>query len=165
VVADRYVSDSTVLTCSGATTAFELVLELIGRSHGESLKFDVAEMFLDARSDPAKSVDLPQVDAPQLSIAISLMAKNIEMPLLIKDLAKEANLSQRSLTRLFSRELGATPQQVYRRIRLSAAREYARGSHFSVSEIALRCGYTNASAMTRAFISEFGVPPSSLRRT
>ena len=164
VVSDRYVADATIMTSSGATTTFELVLELIGRSHGESLKFDVAALFLDARNDPVVSLQHPQVNVPQLSNAIAFMAENIETPVLIKTVASAANLSQRSLTRLFARELGATPRQVYRRLRLSAAREYARGSHISVSEIALRCGYNSASAMTRAFIQEFGASPSSFRR-
>jgi AraC-like DNA-binding protein len=34
-----------------------------------------------------------------------------------------------------------------------------------VAEIALRCGYQDASAMTRAFRSEYGTTPQNLRRT
>jgi len=164
VVSDRHVTDVAIMTCSGATTTFELVLELIRRSHGEALKLDVAGLFLDARNATAGPSDIPQVNDPRLSNAIAFMAENIEAPVSIQTVAKAASLSQRSLARLFSSELGATPQQVYRRLRLSAAREYARGSHISVAEIALRCGYKDASAMTRAFIQEFGTSPSSMRR-
>ena len=164
VVSDRYVADGPIMTSSGATTTFELVLELIGRSHGEALKFDVAALFLDPRNATGAPREVPQVNDSRLSNAIAFMAENIETPVSIQAVASAASLSQRSLARLFSYELGATPQQVYRRLRLSAAREYARGSHISVSEIALRCGYKDASAMTRAFIREFGVSPSRLRR-
>lgn len=164
VVSDRYVAEGNIMTCCGATTTFELVLELIGRSHGESIKLDVGSMFLDVRKGPGAAPEHPQVNVPQLSNALAFMAKNIETPVSIDAVAKVANLSQRSLSRLFYRELGATPQQVYRRLRLSAAREYARSSHISIFEIAVRCGYKNASAMTRAFIKEFGATPSSLRR-
>ncbi|NBT32445.1 MAG: AraC family transcriptional regulator, partial [Rhodobacteraceae bacterium] len=37
-------------------------------------------------------------------------------------------------------------------------------SSFAVSEIALRCGYQDASALTRAFRAEFGTTPRQLRR-
>jgi AraC-like DNA-binding protein len=36
-------------------------------------------------------------------------------------------------------------------------------SELPIVEIALRCGYQNASAMTRAFKAEFGNPPRNLR--
>jgi transcriptional regulator GlxA family with amidase domain len=58
---------------------------------------------------------------------------------------------------------GAAPQQVYRRIRLIVARKHVLETVLPVSEIALRCGYQDASAMTRAFKAEFGTTPRALR--
>jgi len=40
----------------------------------------------------------------------------------------------------------------------------ARDTELSVAEIAVRCGYQDASAMTRAFRAEFGTTPRALRR-
>ena len=62
-------------------------------------------------------------------------------------------------------ELGATPQAVYRRLRLIQARKLVLETVLSVSEIALRCGYDDPSALTRAFKAEFGTTPRSLRST
>ncbi|WP_341368531.1 GlxA family transcriptional regulator [Yoonia sp. BS5-3] len=160
VVADRYVVDGHIMTCSGATTAFELVLHLIARSHGEALKLDVSSMFLDASLDPGAAGVPIKTRSPKLAQVLAQMSDNIENPLPIAIFAQAVEMSQRNLARLFQQELGATPQQVYRHLRLSTAREYLQHSPFSVSEIALRCGYKNASAMTRAYVAEFGVTPS-----
>jgi len=72
-------------------------------------------------------------------------------------------MSQRKLERLFRGELGAGPQKVYRRMRLLAARRFVEQTGLSIVEIAIRCGYQDSSAMTRAFGEEFGVSPREMR--
>ena len=44
-----------------------------------------------------------------------------------------------------------------------AVRLLAERTTLSMAEIATRCGYGNASSMTRAFRAEFGQPPTALR--
>ena len=61
------------------------------------------------------------------------------------------------------RDLGTTPQQVYLRLRLNLVRRLAEETNLQLSEVALRAGYRNPSAMTRAFKAEFGVTPSGAR--
>jgi transcriptional regulator GlxA family with amidase domain len=92
------------------------------------------------------------------------MDDNIEEPLPIRDLAKELDIDQKQLQRKFLQEFGANPSQVYRHKRLNFARLQILGSNLPMSEIAVRCGYENASAMARAFKSEFSITPTSLRR-
>ena len=60
-------------------------------------------------------------------------------------------------------ELGAGPQKVYRRMRLLAARRLVEQTGLTIVEIAIRCGYRDPSAMTRAFGAEFGVSPREVR--
>ncbi|MEL7527420.1 MAG: helix-turn-helix domain-containing protein [Pseudomonadota bacterium] len=59
----------------------------------------------------------------------------------------------------------ATPNSVYRGIRLREARRQVELTRLSIAEIAERCGYRNTSAMIRAFRQEFGQPPGSYRRS
>ena len=54
-------------------------------------------------------------------------------------------------------------RHVYQRLRLNLARKLVAETDQSVSEIAGRCGYENASAMTRAFKREFSITPRDLR--
>ncbi|MDG1521414.1 MAG: helix-turn-helix domain-containing protein, partial [Yoonia sp.] len=48
-------------------------------------------------------------------------------------------------------------------LRLNLARKLVADTEQSIAEIASRCGYENASAMTRAFKAAFGVTPRNLR--
>jgi transcriptional regulator GlxA family with amidase domain len=61
-------------------------------------------------------------------------------------------------------ELGATPAVVYRRLRLNLARKLVVDTDLSVSEVALRSGYADPAAMTRAFRAEFATTPQALRK-
>lgn len=162
-VATRYVIEERMITCGGAMTAFDLVLELIGRAHGEALRLEVAALFLH-QATAAPQDPLPRQRAsPLVEHCVALMSATLESPLAIGELAARVQMTQRSLARRFQAELGAPPMTVYKRLRLAAARRYAQHSRYSITEIALRCGYRNAAAMTRAFVAQYGKPPSAFR--
>jgi len=163
VVSERFVIGERTATCGGAMTAFELVLELLRRRHGEALRLEVASLFMhQTASAPAPSPYRHQ-GSERVAACIELMSSHLEEPLTIGDLAAHVQTDQRQLNRLFQAELGAPPNTVYKRLRLTSARRYAEHSDCSVAEIAVRCGYKNAAALTRAFVQEFGSPPTALR--
>jgi transcriptional regulator GlxA family with amidase domain len=58
-----------------------------------------------------------------------------------------------------------TPAQLYRSIRLAEAQRWLAQSRISVAEVAYRCGYGDATAMTRAFRQRLGQSPSQYRRS
>ncbi len=164
VVTDRFVVDRDILTCGGAMTAFDLVLDMISRTHGESLHLEVAAFFMHSDAERPQSFDRKPTGSDIVDRAVGLMSSNLEIPFLISDLAAKTGVTQRRLEVEFNSRLGASPQTVYKRLRLLSARRYAEQSNYSVAEIALRCGYQNPAAMTRAFVKEFGLTPSALRK-
>lgn len=157
----RVVMDRGRWSCGGAMTAFELVLRMIGDTHGEALRMEVASLFMhgETESKPQRVGS----GKGQIEAAMAIMRKNIETPLRIEQVARSLEISQRKLERLFLAELGAGPQKVYRRIRLLAARRFVEQTSLSIVEIAIRCGYRDPSAMTRAFRQEFGAAPRAVR--
>lgn len=161
--AEKYLIEENLMTCGGAMTAFDLALELIGRRHGEACRLDVASLFLHQPDDAFQGRLRPQRASPLVQKALALMSANLETPLRIEALAAHVECSHRALGRAFQADLGAAPITVYKRLRLGAARRYAQQSTYSVTEIALRCGYKNAAAMTRAFVEQFGETPSAVR--
>jgi transcriptional regulator GlxA family with amidase domain len=164
VVADRFVYQGKRITCGGAMTAFDLILDLIGRQHGEAIKLEVADLFVPQDTQPASHYLFRQYASSEINNCLKLMSENIEAPLTIAELAHLVETNQKTLNRLFVAELGAPPKSVYRRKRLSSARRLAKQSSYTITEIALRCGYLNPAAMTRAFVEEFGQTPSALRK-
>lgn len=164
VIADRYVIDDDRLSCGGAMTSFDLVLHLIRNTHGPALALEVAAYFLYRPNLILDGLRLRHDISPLVEEAIALMSVNLEPPLAIGDIAQRLNVSQRSLGRAFHGDLGAAPKTVYTRLQLAAAKRFAQQSNYSISEIALRCGYASAASMTRAFRAEYGAPPSRFRK-
>ena len=155
---EAVVFDRRRASCGGASTAFEMALQLIGEAHGPTLRMRVENLFMGAYSE--------QPD-PQVGIvprALQLMRTNLEEPLLISDIAAQLGRSQRHLEIQVRAKMGANPQVIYRRMRLALAHSLAVEAQVSVAEIAVRCGYQDASAMTRAFRVEFETTPQAVRR-
>lgn len=159
---ERYVDDGDRLTAAGALTAFELMSHLVARAHGTALTLRIAALF--ALPDAAAPAPFgPPGGDRRVRAALSLMTEHVETPLPLTAIAERLGTSQKDLERRFSRAFGAAPRTVYRRIRLDAARNLLETSALSVSEIAARAGYDNASAFTRAFREVFGTTPLRLR--
>ena len=155
---DPVIFDRNRMSCGGASTAFAMALQLIGQALGSAIRFRVEALFTGAYSER------PDPKAGIVARAINLMRRNIEEPLLITKIAKDLGRSQRHLETQMQEKMGASPQTIYRRLRLSHAKELVTDTDMSVSEIALRSGYNNASAMTRAFRAEFRITPQDIRR-
>lgn len=163
-VTDRYIMSENRITCGGATTSFELMLDLIARTHGEAIRLEVAALFF-YQSTPLQMGLLDKKPKSKLvADCVALMTARIEKPMRIDGLAEVLNTTQRALSRAFTYELGAPPIAVYKKLRLGAAKRFVTQSEWTIAEIALRCGYKNPAAMTRAFVEQFGVTPSHLRK-
>ena len=162
---DRFIIDGDRITCGGAMAAFDLVLDLICSTHGEALGLEVSAFFMHQSAEPPRDRLFRHRASALVEQCIALMSSSLESPLPIGVIARQLRITQRTLSRTFHAELGASPKTVYKRLRLSAARRYAQQSSYSVTEIALRCGYASPAAMTRAFVEEFGKPPSAFRKS
>ena len=155
-VPERWVEHGDRITAGGAMAAFDLMLHLIRRRHGAALGLEIEALFL--RGD----APLPVAGGSRVRRALARMEANVEAPLPIARIAAEAGCSQRRLERAFADCFGATPSTVYRRLRLAAARRRVEDGEMGVAEIAVRSGYANASAFTRAFRREYGRAPRFL---
>jgi len=160
---ERYIVDGDRVTSGGAMTAFELVLHLIGERHGTALTLEIAALFMHQETGIVRSVSKARGNR-HVAAAIAEMEGHVEQPLPIRTVARRAGCTQKDLERSFAKAMGATPRTVYRRIRLTLARRLMAESTMRVAEVALRCGYADTSAFTRAFKAEFGVPPRAVRQ-
>ncbi|PJE38051.1 AraC family transcriptional regulator [Pseudooceanicola lipolyticus] len=162
VLPDRVIDDGDILSCGGAQTSFELVLDLIERNCGPLLRLEVAALFLD-RSTDAPHSSRPPVPGGTAEAAISIMLRHIETPLPIAEIATQLGMTRKRLEQKCQTRYGIGPRDLYRTIRLREARWLVETSSLSVREIALRCGYADPSALTRAFRQAFDLSPRALR--
>jgi len=162
----RVVRDGQIWTCAGAMSAFDLALEMIREDFGPLTALEVAAFLMhgSAGADAEQTAYAQPIGDPLVTAAVSVMRDQIEDPLALDALAKRLGVSQRRLKNAFAQELGQPPGHVYRQMRLTAARRFVEQTQLSVAEIAIRCGYEDAAAMTRAFKAVFGTTPRALRQ-
>ncbi|MEM7241657.1 MAG: GlxA family transcriptional regulator [Pseudomonadota bacterium] len=160
----RFILEDDLATCAGAATTLELILEMIGRAHGAMLRLDVASLLMHGERGDFKSRAFRPTGDQLVDGAVAVMRRNLEEPLTIAEVAQAVGQSQRQLEELFEQRLSKSPKGVYKSLRLNEAARLAKSSRFSIAEIAIRCGYADPSAMTRAFREQFGISPSDMRK-
>ena len=82
----------------------------------------------------------------------------------MEGLASCAGVHPVYLARAYRRHFGCSPGEYLRRCRLLQVRELLTSSDLSMVEIALQCGFSDQSQMTRLFSKTFGAPPARFRR-
>ncbi len=156
----RFVKSGQFVTCGGASTGLEMILELIQDMFGPAAAFNTSSMFV---FDPARQKDglrgparLRERGSAEVLQALDVISDNIERPLTTFELAARVGLSERTLNRRFTQELGITTGKYYTLFRLQHARYLAQETRLSIEQIALRCGFSSASSLSRSFSAEFG---------
>ena len=89
---------------------------------------------------------------------------HIEGPILVADLSVVAQLSEAHFSRAFKRTFGESPHAFVMRRRVELAARYMLTTDGSLSDIALRCGFTDHSHMCNQFRQAVGETPGAWRR-
>jgi transcriptional regulator GlxA family with amidase domain len=165
-----YLIDRDRLTSGGGLATYDLALAIVAGELGAAAAADIADQMLHARiRQPAES---PRMALPlrygitdeRVATALAAMEGAIEQPLGLAELAARAGSSPRQLQRLFVTTLGQTPHQVYLSVRLRVARQLLQQSTLSIADIALRCGFVDASHFAKRYRIYFQQTPHTTRR-
>lgn len=100
----------------------------------------------------------------QIQCARSYFDKAPPDELSIQIAAEQASLSEFHFIRLFKEIVGKPPSEYMGERRLTHACSLLRDSNATIQEVAIDCGYLNASAFARAFRRRFGTSPGQFRR-
>lgn len=96
--------------------------------------------------------------------AVEVIRRDYPKPLIIADVAQACGQSLRQLQRHFQSAFGITPQEFLMKTRLLAAQRLLEETSFTASEIARRCGFTDASGFTQHFRKRLKLAPTSYRK-
>ena len=167
VVPNRFVIDRSRFTAGGAAPATDLMLHLIRARHGPALALQVAASFITTARDGhepqiSDAAPDPRLD-PRVAAAIARMEARLDAPETTVHAAAAIGLSPRRMETLFRANVGMTPGAYALTLRLSAARRMITDTRHSLADVALRCGFSSASSLSRAFRTRFGIAPSQLR--
>lgn len=169
VVEQIFVIDRDRLTGAGGVASLDLMLELIGRRHGERLAQVVANGFVHSQPRPAETPQhigglMSSLDQTQFKRAVRRMAESIAFPLSIDELSQDLGVSRRQFERLFARHAGKTPAAFYLDLRLETARDHLFYSSDSISHIAEACGFQSVAHFCRAFRAHFASSATAYRK-
>ncbi len=160
---DRY-------TCAGGAAGLDMMLNIIGRNHGQELAAEVSEICICDRirgRNDRQRIPLRQrlgTSQPKLVKAVALMEANLEEPIGLDELARYVGLSRRQLERLFQRYLRCAPTRYYLELRLARARQLLLQTEMSVFDVAFACGFVSAPHFSKCYRDFFGIPPRDERR-
>lgn len=115
---------------------------------------------LDELLQPAPENGIP----PELAEIQRKICGNLDKPLPLNALAKEAGMSLSAMNRLFHEYLKMPPHRYIREQRMRAAEEMLRLNALSVKETAAAAGYENALNFSTEFRKFYGYPPSAVKR-
>jgi len=96
--------------------------------------------------------------------AVELIRRDFATPILIEDVARSCGQSLRQLQRRFQSAFGISPQEFLIRTRVLSAVRLLEETRLTVSEIALHCGFVDASSFTQHFRRRIGESPAAYRR-
>lgn len=117
-----------------------------------------AALFLEALVQPRPE------PATRLASVLRAVERHPGHPWTTSQMAAQAAVSPSRLHALFRREMNSTPQQWLATLRLKQACELLQGTTLPIIEIAYRCGYSDQSAFTRAFVRAHDQTPSAYRK-
>jgi AraC family transcriptional regulator len=108
----------------------------------------------------SRSIYKARVDA-----AIMFISEHLAEDLSLEDIAEAAHFSSFHFHRIFSAMVGETPQQFLNRVRLERAANYlVKGPAYSITQIAITCGFSSPATFARSFKKHFGIAANEYRK-
>lgn len=127
--------------------------------------FDALRALAWELAETPSPTDLPTPDNPQLAEAMAMTAARLADPPAFGEIAAALAMTERTLARRFSRDLGMTWREMLRRMRMVRAAELLAETDQSIARIAFEVGYNALSGFNAAFAAQFGQGPSAFRKS
>ncbi len=165
-----FVRDGVFTSCAGGVPVIDMMIDFFVTEFGGEVSSAVKRHFnylAPRRGEDRQGGMLADLAARQSEPVRGLMRtmiRTVEAPLSIQALADQARLSTRQVERLFHRDIGLSPRQAYVTIRLEKAHALVTGTDRPFLDIALACGFSSVSTLSREYRRCYGIPPTTSRR-
>jgi transcriptional regulator GlxA family with amidase domain len=165
-----HVRDGRLRTAAGVTAGLDLALALVEEDLGRDLAMKVAGrlvMFFRRPGGQNQFIRKGEVGLNGRSALQEVqrwISANPGEDFRISQLAKRMGLSSRHFARIFKTEVGTTPADWVREVRVTAACRMLESGKTSPKAVASNCGFANADTLRRAFVSILGVTPAEYKK-
>jgi AraC-like DNA-binding protein len=99
-----------------------------------------------------------------LKSVIEYIENNLENRIMLNDLSKMANLSPNHFHRIFTSNVGITPNEFITKCKLDKAKKLLTQTSLSVAEISAKCGFENAPYFSYVFRKNTTLSPLEFRK-
>lgn len=164
-----WVRDDHVYSSAGVAAGVDLALALVEEDLGADTARLVAQTLLvymqraGGQSQFSAHLRGPSPRSTVVRAVVDLISADPSQSYSVEELARHANVSPRSLTRMFRAELEASPAEYLAFVRFGFARDKLDAGS-SVTDAAMDSGYGSAESMRRAFIDRLGISPREYRQ-
>ncbi len=164
-----YVREGKIYTSAGVTAGMDMALALVEEDQGREVALAVARelvLFLRRPGGQAQFSAQLAVQFAEHEPLRDLQAWIIDHPredLSVESLARRVSMSPRNFSRVFTREVGATPARFVTSVRVETARRLLEETSEGLESVCAASGLGSTEALRRAFLQLVGVPPSRYR--
>lgn len=109
------------------------------------------------------STDMLAIADSELLAILRYIREHADHGLQVNQLVREFPISRRSLEQRFRKQLGRSPAEEIRRIRLDRAKSMLLESNLAIAEIARLCGFATSAHFSTAFQKMNGATPTAWR--
>ncbi|MBL1430193.1 MAG: GlxA family transcriptional regulator [Robiginitomaculum sp.] len=160
-----YMVDGSLWTSAGVTSGVDMALAMVAKDHGNKVMGEVAKWLVVYAHRPGNQSQFSSILAAQTTsngIFFDLtywLQTRVDIPTNTEEMAKYANMSERTFRRKFTANIGISPAKFFEQLRLEKARELLE-DNIAVSKVSRLVGYCSESGFRNAFFNKFGLSPS-----
>ncbi len=164
-----YIRDGKLTTCAGRLSAFEALIDVICDYLPSVKPMLIADRLkmADLRTPWARQrralKDLYRIENRAFATAVERMELDLENTVRISEIARDVGMSTRQLERHFQRTFGISPVKFRRRKQVQKARWLIDNTGLTLVEVAVACGFSSASQLSKAFRGFWGMSPTESR--
>jgi AraC family transcriptional regulator, transcriptional activator FtrA len=165
-----YTDDGQILTSAGSSAGLDLCLHIVRQDHGTRIASALARRLVippHREGGQAQYIEqpLPVDGSPNLGPCLDWARANLELPITVQDLARQALMSPRTFARRFGETTGTTPLQWLCAERVRRAEDLLENTDDTVDRIADLCGFGSAQRLRTHFTRINQVSPHEFRRS
>ena len=163
-----FVDNGQILTSAGAAAGLDLCLHMVRRDYGSAVAAHAARLaVMPLERDGGQAqfiVQPPPTSAANLQPLLHWLAKNLHRELSTVDIARQAGMTPRTLSRQFKQQVGTTLLQWLLTARVRRAQELLETTCLSVEQVAVQTGFGAATMLRERFAKVVGTTPTAYRR-
>ncbi|MFM1905050.1 MAG: hypothetical protein RLZZ440_2950, partial [Planctomycetota bacterium] len=110
-----------------------------------------------------QSTDTFAIDHQDLLRALGFIRENATNGILVEDVLEAVPMSRRGLERLFQEQLGRSPAEEIRRVRIERAKHLLATTDLTIPKVATACGFGTGAYMATVFRKVVGITPLRYR--